>query len=218
MSHYATPRHMFTGVPAHLITMKQEHIEHPHFQTKAVRAYYQDNSDLSNQQGYAAVSALGLVIHTPVMLGPTTECTAYHPKLGNCPFCFSIDQLYAHCKYDMCEVPLQLSLELLCSPKLCATVLYFKCILLELLAGMMFQLLSSNYRLLTHASTHQRLFRGCGRLYVAPILYCLTYMCCPKKFELLLHYIANDAKWVPASIMLPKVARNIPVTIIAHHL
>ena len=35
---------------------------------------------------------------------PVTECTIFHPKLGNCPFCFSIDQLYAHCKYDMCEV------------------------------------------------------------------------------------------------------------------
>jgi hypothetical protein len=96
---------MFCGIPAHLITMKQEHIEHLHFPIKAVKAYYQDNSKLSTQQGYEAISVLGLVIHTSVMLDPATECTAYHSKLGNCPFCFSINQLYAHCKYDMCKVP-----------------------------------------------------------------------------------------------------------------
>ena len=105
MNHYATSCHMFTGVPDHLITMKPEYIEHPHFRSKEVKAYFKENRELSKQQGYEAVKALGLVIHTSVMLDPATECTAYHPKLGNCPFCFSIDQFYAHCKYDMCEVP-----------------------------------------------------------------------------------------------------------------
>ena len=47
---------------------------------------------------------LGLVVHTAVMLDPVTECTIFCPKLSNCPFCFSIDQLYTHCKYDMCDV------------------------------------------------------------------------------------------------------------------
>ena len=96
---------MFTGIPAHLITMKWEHIQHPHFRTKAVKAYYQEVSKLSTNQGYDAVSMLGLVMHMAIMLDPVTECIIFCPKLGNCPFCFSIDQLYAHCKYDMCEVP-----------------------------------------------------------------------------------------------------------------
>ena len=77
----------------------------PKFWSKTVKEYYQDICKLSTNPSFKAVNKLGLVVHTAVMLDPITECTIFHPKLGNCPFCFSIDQLYAHCKYDMCEVP-----------------------------------------------------------------------------------------------------------------
>ena len=105
MSHYATPRPMFRGMPPHLITMENEQIQHPCFRTKTVKEYYQEASDLTTNPNFNTISKLGLVVPTAVMLDPATQQTIFRPKLGNCPFCFSIDQLYAHCKYDMCEVP-----------------------------------------------------------------------------------------------------------------
>ena len=105
MSHYATPCPMFRGMPAHLITMEREQIQHLSFWSKTVKAYYQDVCELSTNPSFKTINELGLVVHTAVMLDPITEHTIFHPKLGNCPFCFSVDQLYAHCKYDMCEVP-----------------------------------------------------------------------------------------------------------------
>ena len=105
MSHYATPCPMFRGMPPHFITMELEQIQHPSFQEKTVKSYYQDLSELSTDPGLRTLNKLGLVVPMAVMLDPVTEQTIFHPKLGNCPFCFSIDQLYAHCKYDMCKVP-----------------------------------------------------------------------------------------------------------------
>ena len=76
-----------------------------HFRTKTVKEYYQEASALLTDPNFNTVSEHGLVVPTAVMLDPATQKTIHRPKLGNCPFCFSIDQLYAHCKYDMCEVP-----------------------------------------------------------------------------------------------------------------
>ena len=106
MSHYATPCPMFRGMPPHFITMELEQIQNPSFRAKTVKTYYQDLSELSTNPGLRTLNKLGLVVHMAVMLDPVTEQTIFCPKLGNCPFCFSIDQLYAHCKYDMCEVPM----------------------------------------------------------------------------------------------------------------
>jgi hypothetical protein len=57
------------------------------------------------QQGFKAVEALSLAIHTSVMLDKATGCTTWHPKFRNCPFCYSMGHLYGQCTYDDCQIP-----------------------------------------------------------------------------------------------------------------
>ena len=72
---------------------------------RPIQSFFAEKEEISMQQGFKAVEALGLVIHTLVMLNEETGCTTQHPKFRNCPFCHSIGQLYRQCTYDDCPVP-----------------------------------------------------------------------------------------------------------------
>jgi hypothetical protein len=77
-------------MPCHLITMDPSFIMHPSYQMKPVKSFFIEKEGLSNQQGFKAIEALGLAIHTSIMLNEETGCTTWHPKFRNCPFCYSM--------------------------------------------------------------------------------------------------------------------------------